>query len=85
MNNLRKSESNILTDFKTDVLAIQVHNMANKQSNLVVDYLIQKLNETDYKYLGTNMLLHYYIASPNLSIPINLKKEPFIFPRNQYG
>lgn len=69
IKNLCKSEADILPDPKTGVLTIQVHNMANKRSNLAVEYLIKNLNETSYHYPGTNMKLNYRMASPKIRPP----------------
>jgi hypothetical protein len=67
--NLCKTEADILPDPKAGVLTIQIHNMANLRSNQAIEHLLQNLNDTSFNYPGTNMRLHYRMASSSFSQP----------------
>lgn len=56
---LMRQEADIIPDDKNKTLIVQVHRMANPQSNRAVQYLLDNLNETQTVFPQTNLKLHY--------------------------
>ena len=63
IRDLCQSEADILPNLDAETLTIQVHHMANHRSNLAIEHLIHNLNDAAFNYPGTNLRLHYRMAS----------------------
>jgi len=74
IRDLCQSEADILPDLDAEILTIQVHHMANPRSNRAIEYLLDNLNQAAFNYPGTNMRLHYRMASAD-DQPSNTEKR----------
>jgi len=64
IQDLCRSDADILPDEKNGTLTIQIHSFANARSNRAVRHLLEHLNESDFNYPGTKLKLRYQLAAP---------------------
>lgn len=53
------SEADLIPDSNSKILTVRLHNLATRAHDKMLDQLLLVLNETEMKFPGTNMLLHY--------------------------
>lgn len=54
-----RAPADIFPDEKAGLLRIRIHGLANRRSNTAVGYLCGQLNQTEIRYPGTHLQLHY--------------------------
>ena len=57
----------LICDHKSKKLTISLYSQSNKRMNYAAEKLCAHLNETETKYPGTNLTLHYKIATSTLT------------------
>jgi hypothetical protein len=83
IRDLCRCEADILPNENDETLTIRVHSMANARSNRAVQHLLDQLNQTEFKYPGTNFKLVYRMAAPETTPPDFRKKVPSQIPGGQ--
>lgn len=83
IQDLCRCNADILPDESSSTLTIQIHSMANARSNRAVRHLIKHLNESNFKYPGTNLDLRYQLAAPDSPKFESANFLPPHFPRGQ--
>jgi len=63
VQDLYKTEADILPNPKNDTLLIRIHNASRPAANRKIKQLLDHLNETEMYYPGTEMCLFYELAS----------------------
>jgi chromosome segregation ATPase len=64
IQDLCRSDADILPNENENTLTIQVHSMANARFNRAVQHLLEQLNSADFNYPGTCFKLVYRMAAP---------------------
>ncbi len=62
IQDLCRSEADILPDADNGVLHVSVHHMANARANRAIEHLLTHLNDAEFQYPGTNLRLVYHLA-----------------------
>ena len=62
LQDLFRSEADLLPDLEQKVLRVQVHPMSNPRANRAIAHLLEHLNATEFTYPGTELRLVYSIA-----------------------
>jgi hypothetical protein len=57
------SDADIIPDYSNKTLTVKLHNFNNKKEDKVVQYLCEKLNETETEYPGTDLRIIYKLVS----------------------
>ena len=57
------SDADIIPDYSNKTLTVKLHNFNNKKEDRVVQYLCEKLNETETEYPGTDLRIIYKLVS----------------------
>jgi hypothetical protein len=57
------SDADIIPDYPNKTLTVKLHNFNNKRDDKVVQYLCEKLNETETEYPGTDLRIIYKLVS----------------------
>jgi len=57
------SDADILPDYQNKTLTVKLHNLNNRKDDKVVQYLCEKLNETETEFPGTNLKVIYQLLS----------------------
>jgi len=57
------SDADIIPDYSNKTLTVKLHNFNNKKEDRVVQYLCEKLNETETAYPGTDLRIIYKLVS----------------------
>lgn len=65
IQDLCRSEADILPDPDKGILTVVIHGMANARSNRAIRHLLEHLNETEFNYPGTNLRLVYTLGVPD--------------------
>ena len=65
IQDLCRSEADIIPDPDQGILTIVVHGMATARSNRAIRHLLETLNESESNYPGTNLRLVYSLAVPD--------------------
>ena len=68
IQDLLRSDADILPDIENKILNVQVHHKSNPRSDIAIKSLLDNLNETEFNYPGTSLRLVYSFAS-NKKIP----------------
>ncbi len=63
IQDLCRSEADILPDHDNGILNIVIHAMANARSNRAISHLLENLNDAQFSYPGTNLKLVYSLAA----------------------
>jgi hypothetical protein len=58
------SDADIIPDYTNKSLTVKLHNLNYRKDDKVVQYLCEKLNETDTTYPGTDLKIIYQLVSP---------------------
>ncbi len=58
---LCRSDADILPDSKNGILNVYAHAMANPRSNQAIEHLLSHLNESQFNYPGTTLRLVYHL------------------------
>jgi hypothetical protein len=58
------SDADILPDYLNNTLIVKLHNLNYRKDDKVVQYLCEKLNETETEFPGTNLKVIYQLLSP---------------------
>ena len=53
------TSANLIPDYNNNILNVQIHNLSTRALDLKLDKLIIKLNNSQMKYPGSDMLLSY--------------------------
>jgi hypothetical protein len=87
IRDLFTTEADILPDEDAGTLTVQLHSMENRRANRAAGHLIDKLNETEFEYPGTNIRLVYRTTAPTQPDPGQgpdpTKSLPSQIPRGQ--
>lgn len=62
IQDLCRSEADIIPDPDNGILNIVIHGMATPRSNRAIGHLLEELNATEFNYPGTNLRLVYKLA-----------------------
>ncbi len=62
IQDLCRSEADILPDLEEGILNVRVHHMANQRSNQAMKHLLTHLNDAEFNYPGTTLRLIYAFA-----------------------
>ena len=65
IQDLCRSEADILPDPDNGILNVVVHGMATPRSNRAIRHLLENLNDAQFNYPGTNLRLVYTLAIPD--------------------
>lgn len=65
IQDLCRSEADILPDPDKGILKVVVHGMATPRSNRAIRHLLENLNDAQFNYPGTNLRLVYTLAIPD--------------------
>jgi hypothetical protein len=65
IQDLCRSEADILPEPENGILKVIVHGMATPRSNQAIRHLLENLNEAQFNYPGTNLRLVYKLAAPD--------------------
>ena len=83
LQDLFRSEADLLPDLEQQVLRVQVHPMSNPRANRAIAHLLEHFNATEFTYPGTELRLVYSIAgetespsSAHIKIPQVRRSEP---------
>jgi hypothetical protein len=57
------SDADIIPDYSNKILTVKLHNFNSKKEDRVVQYLCEKLNETETEYPGTDLRIIYKLVS----------------------
>ncbi len=57
------SDADIIPDYSNKTLTVKLHNLNNKKDDKAVQYLCEKLNETETEFPGTNLKVIYQLLS----------------------
>jgi transposase len=77
IQDLCRSEADIIPDPDNGILNIVIHGMATPRSNRAIRHLLEELNATEFNYPGTNLRLVYKLAdgAENQRIPGKPKSD----------
>jgi hypothetical protein len=77
IQDLCRSEADIIPDPDNGILNIVIHGMATPRSNRAIRHLLEELNATEFNYPGTNLRLVYKLAdgAENQTIPGKPKSD----------
>ena len=64
IQDLCRSEADILPDPSNGLVTVVIHSMATPRSNRAIEYLLEHLNEAQFNYPGTNLRLFYRLLAP---------------------
>jgi hypothetical protein len=64
IRDLFRSDADLCPDPAAGVLTVRLHTLANPRSNRAVQGLLDHLNAAEFTYPGTNLRLHYTLATP---------------------
>lgn len=64
IQDLCRSDADILPDPENGTLNVVIHAMATPRSNRAIDHLLKYLNEAQFNYPGTNLRLVYTLLAP---------------------
>jgi hypothetical protein len=70
IRDILQSEADILPDIDNNILNVCLHYTAEARHNQAIEHLVQHLNDVEYKYPGTELILKFYLGAPELSAPI---------------
>ena len=59
LQDLFRTEANLIPDAESNVLHIQIHTRSNPRSNRAIRHLLKHLSETEINYPGTTRKLSY--------------------------
>jgi seryl-tRNA(Sec) selenium transferase len=59
------SDANLLVDKKSEKLTVEIHSMSYHKNDRVVLKLCDRLNNTQTKFPGSNLVLNFKMVSPN--------------------
>jgi len=62
LQDLFVTEADLLPDMENDVLTVRVHNASTPSKNRSLKALFERLNETETKYPGTDLVLSYHLV-----------------------
>jgi hypothetical protein len=63
LQHIYTSDADILPDYLNKTLTVKLHNLNNKKDDKVVQYLCEKLNETETEFPGTNLKVIYQLVA----------------------
>lgn len=63
LKQIYSSDADIVPDYENQTLTVKIHNLNNRRSDKVLQYLCEKLNETETQFPGTNLRLIYNLVS----------------------
>ena len=69
IQDLCRTEADILPNREAGTVTIQVHSMSNARSNRSIEHLLTHLNDAAFNYPGTNLRLIYHLAAPKSAPP----------------
>jgi hypothetical protein len=69
IRDLCRTEVDILPDSDAGILEIRVHGLANPRSDQAIQHLLNHLNETEFNYTGTRLLLRFSTVAPRTPPP----------------
>ncbi len=62
-------EADILPDMDNKTLNVCLHYTAEARHNRAIEHLLQHLNDVEYKYPGTELILKFSLGTPELPSP----------------
>lgn len=63
IKNVFQTQADILPDYENNKLIVRLHHMNNRKADRMVQILINQLNETEFKFPGTELTLSYEFVS----------------------
>jgi hypothetical protein len=70
LRDLFLSEADILPDTDNKTLNVCIHYTAEARHNRAIEYLVQHLNDVEYKYPGTELTLRFSLGATKLPAPV---------------